>query len=248
MQAASGDVPIYATSARSRSRSARASPKAQAYVNQGMRLAFGFNHAEAQRAFQAAQRARPDCAMCFWGEALVLGPNINAPMGPRRTRPRSPRSRRATELKAKAGARDRALIDALAKRYSADPKADRAALDAAYADAMKDVAARFRPTTRCRRCTPRRRWTRSRGTTGKPAARGPKGRAERDRSRPRDGAQAQSVAPGAIHLYIHAVEASTNPSGRCRTPKRLARAGARRGHSCTCRRTSTTASACTASR
>ena len=47
-----------------------------------MRLTFGFNHAEAARAFRAAQQLDPGCAMCYWGEALVLGPNINAPMFP----------------------------------------------------------------------------------------------------------------------------------------------------------------------
>src|SRR6185369_16437651 len=53
---------------------------AQRYFDQGLRLAYGFNHAEARRAFLTAQKHDPDCAMCAWGEALVLGPNINAPM------------------------------------------------------------------------------------------------------------------------------------------------------------------------
>ena len=55
-------------------------PMAQRYFDQGLRLAYGFNHAEAARAFRAAQKLDPDCAMCALGEALVLGPNINAPM------------------------------------------------------------------------------------------------------------------------------------------------------------------------
>ncbi len=50
---------------------------AQRYFDQGMVLAFGFNHAEAIRSFRAAQKLDPDCAMCFWGEALATGPNIN---------------------------------------------------------------------------------------------------------------------------------------------------------------------------
>ena len=57
-----------------------ASAQAQSYFDQGLRLAFAFNHGEAQRAFRKAQKLDPDCAMCFWGEALVLGPNINLPM------------------------------------------------------------------------------------------------------------------------------------------------------------------------
>ena len=50
---------------------------AQRYFDQGMVLAFGFNHAEAIRSFRAAQKLDADCAMCFWGEALATGPNIN---------------------------------------------------------------------------------------------------------------------------------------------------------------------------
>src|SRR5215469_6665105 len=56
------------------------SAEAQAYFDQGLRLAYAFNHGEAQRAFRKAQKLDPSCAMCFWGEALVLGPNINLPM------------------------------------------------------------------------------------------------------------------------------------------------------------------------
>ena len=55
-------------------------PQAQAYFDQGLRLAYGYNHDEARRAFREAQHRDPDCAMCYWGEALVLGPNINLPM------------------------------------------------------------------------------------------------------------------------------------------------------------------------
>jgi hypothetical protein len=61
--------------------------KAQAYFDQGLILAFGFNHAEAQRAFREAQKLDPACAMCFWGESLVLGPNINVPMMPEANAP-----------------------------------------------------------------------------------------------------------------------------------------------------------------
>ena len=57
-----------------------ASPQAQRYFDQGLRLTYGFNHPEALRAFRAAQRIDPGCALCYWGEAYALGPNINAPM------------------------------------------------------------------------------------------------------------------------------------------------------------------------
>src|SRR5690349_7595570 len=55
-------------------------PRAQAYFDQGVRMLHGFNHGEAARAFRYAQQLDPNCAMCFWGEAFALGPNINAPM------------------------------------------------------------------------------------------------------------------------------------------------------------------------
>ena len=58
------------------------SKEAQQYFDQGLRLAWNFNHAEAQRAFRTAQKLDPYCAMCYWGEAYVLGPNINVPMDP----------------------------------------------------------------------------------------------------------------------------------------------------------------------
>ena len=85
-----------------------------------MRLAYGFNHAEARRAFRAAQQHDPDCAMCFWGEALVLGPNINAPMDAAAVAPAMAAMRKAGQLSAAASEREQALIAALAKRYSAD--------------------------------------------------------------------------------------------------------------------------------
>ena len=117
--------------------------KAQAWFDQGLILAFGFNHAEAQRAFREAQKLDPRCALCFWGESLVLGPNINVPMMPEANPPALAALAKAVELAPTAPSRDRALIEALAKRYSDDPKAERAALDKAYADAMQGVAARF---------------------------------------------------------------------------------------------------------
>ncbi|MBS1178607.1 MAG: hypothetical protein H6R06_3019, partial [Proteobacteria bacterium] len=143
MKAAGGDVPLYKGLGTLVFPITTRDARAQAYFNQGLRLAFAFNHAEAQRAFQAAQKLDPNCAACFWGEALILGPNINVPMMPEANAPALAALDKAVALKAGAGAKERALIEALEKRYSADPKAERAALDAAYADAMKHLAARF---------------------------------------------------------------------------------------------------------
>lgn len=118
-------------------------PRAQAYFNQGLAFAYGFNHSAAISSFRAAQRIDPDCAMCWWGEALAHGPNINAPMDEEGNRRALAAVARAGSLAPKATPTEQALIAAIAKRYSEDPKADRAALDAAYADAMLTAARAF---------------------------------------------------------------------------------------------------------
>src|SRR4029079_6092251 len=74
------------------------SQKAQAYFDQGLIMAFGFNHAEAQRAFREAQKLDPKCAMCFWADALILGPNINVPMMPEAHEPSLAALKKAMEL------------------------------------------------------------------------------------------------------------------------------------------------------
>src|SRR4029078_12736742 len=76
------DVPFWAGLGSHTYKITTSNPLAQKYFDQGLALAYGFNHWEARRAFLAAQKADPNCAMCFWGEALVLGPNINWPMQP----------------------------------------------------------------------------------------------------------------------------------------------------------------------
>jgi hypothetical protein len=115
-------------------------PRAQAYFDQGLRLAFAFNHAEAARSFRAAQQADPACAMCWWGEALVLGPNINAPMFPDAVAPAHAASQKALSLMRNGTDAEQALIGAVARRYAATPPPDRAPLDRAYADAMAAAA------------------------------------------------------------------------------------------------------------
>jgi tetratricopeptide (TPR) repeat protein len=119
------------------------SREAQRYFDQGLILAYGFNHAEAERSFREAARLDPDCAMCYWGIALVLGPNINAPMGAESVPKAYEAIQKALELAPKAGKKERAFIEALAKRYAATPVEDRKALDVAYADAMREVKRRF---------------------------------------------------------------------------------------------------------
>ena len=197
------------------------SRKAQAWFDQGMRLSFAFNHAEAQRALREAQKLDPKCALCFWGEALILGPNINVPMTPEANPPALAALAKAVELATSAPARDRALIDALEKRYSADPNAVRADLDAAYARAMGEVARRYAGDDTVQvlyaealmDTQPWDYWeagdTRTKGNGAAIVA-----TLEAVLKRnPRH--------PGAIHLYIHAVEASTRPERALQYAKNL---------------------------
>jgi tetratricopeptide (TPR) repeat protein len=118
------------------------SPEAQAFISQGLNLSYGFNHAEAGRAFREAARLDPSCAMAYWGQALVLGPNINARMDPKDEPAAHQLIQLAQRAKGQATAREQALVDALAERYSGRPD-DRQARDRAYAAAMKRVADRF---------------------------------------------------------------------------------------------------------
>ena len=90
-------------------------PRAQAFFDQGLKLSYGFNHAEARRAFRMAQKLDPTCAMCFWGEALVLGPNVNVPMMPEAQAPALAALKQAQTLAGGVSAKEQALIAALAK-------------------------------------------------------------------------------------------------------------------------------------
>ena len=116
--------------------------QAQLFMNQGLDLSYAFNHAEAGRAYREAARLDPDLAIAYWGEALALGPNINAPMDPGNEPKALEVIQKAVSLRAKASPREQALIDALTHRYSGRAE-DRKARDVAYADAMRKVHLQF---------------------------------------------------------------------------------------------------------
>src|SRR5438128_2728877 len=116
--------------------------QAQLFMNQGLNLSYAFNHAEAGRAYREAERLDPNLAIAYWGEALALGPNINAPMDPASEPKALEAIQKATALKSKASPREQALIDALTQRYSGRAE-DRRARDVAYADAMRKVHLQF---------------------------------------------------------------------------------------------------------
>jgi tetratricopeptide (TPR) repeat protein len=140
---ASDVMPLYDDLTGPRLTVTTSSEQARRYFNQGLLLTYGFNHAGAVRSFREAQRLDPNCALCWWGEAVALGPNINAAMEKLDRESALAAIDQAKKLKSLASPLEQSLIDAASRRYSRDPKADRAALDAAYADAMLDSAKRY---------------------------------------------------------------------------------------------------------
>jgi tetratricopeptide (TPR) repeat protein len=188
-----------------------ANAAAQSFFDQGLRLAYAFNHNEAQRAFRKAQKLDPECAMCFWGEALVLGPNINLPMQDDAVVPAFAAAEKARMLAPKASEREQALIAALSVRYARDARADRVPLDTAYALAMEKVSAQFPEDNEVAvlfaesvmNLSPWDYWQ-------------PGGQSPHPQSGPIVPTLERVLArdpdhPGAIHYYIHAVEASDRP-------------------------------------
>ena len=203
--------------------------EAQRFFDQGLSLSFAFNHDEALRAFQRAAELDHGLAMAWWGQALVLGPNINLPMDDARGRRAVELAQKARELAKQAPENERAYIEALVKRYSSDSKADRAALDRAYADAMRDVMKRYPDdldaatlfAEAAMDITPWSYWTRD----GKP-----------NPGTEEIVAVLQSVLrrspghAGACHLLIHAVEASRHPELALGAARQLETVAPNAGH------------------
>jgi tetratricopeptide (TPR) repeat protein len=120
-----------------------ASPEAQRYFDQGLALIYGFNHDAAIRSFDYALTLDPTCAMCAWGKATALGPNINLPLGPAAAEDAYEAGQQALALSKHATPVERELIAAVAARYTPTYSADRAALDLQYANAMREVRKHF---------------------------------------------------------------------------------------------------------
>ncbi len=205
------------------------SAEAQRYFDQGLRLTYGFNHDEAVRSFERAVQIDADCAMCHWGVAYALGPNINLPMDAA-VEPRAlEASRQAVRLKGAATAGERALIEAMAVRYAEPAGASRAERDTAYANAMRGVAQRYPADVDAQvlfadammNLRPWNQWTRD----GRPQP----GTTELV------GVLAQAIArqpkhAGACHFFIHAVEASQTPERALPCAERLPRLMPGAGH------------------
>ena len=222
---AGASVPLYANLGTLHRSVASKSPRARKYFDQGLRLAYAFNAAEAIASFTEATRLDPGCAMCYWGIAYALGPNVNVPMEASSAEP-------AYRLSTGETPRNRALMQATAKRYAPDPApspSDRAPLDSAYATALQQVAAQYPAdpdvaalyAESIMLLSPWNYWTRD--------------------LEPRPGTAelvsllARTVKtypdhPGVCHLYIHAVEASTDPGRALPCAERLAELMPGAGH------------------
>jgi tetratricopeptide (TPR) repeat protein len=187
------------------------SPDAQKYFDQGLRLAANFNHAEARRSFRRAQSLDPDCAMCFLGEALILGPNINVPMDPAANAPAIAALSKAQTLSSGATEKERGLMGAVAKRYSDDPSADRNVLNAAFADATAALSDKYPDDLEIAALAAEAGMDTQPWDYWQPGGKEPKGRTADIQRRLENILAKKPDHPMAIHLYIHLVEASDRP-------------------------------------
>ena len=197
------------------------SGEAQRWFDQGLVLAFAFNHDEAIRSFREAARLDPDCAMAWWGIALANGPHINFPMmSPEHSQTAWDAIEHARGVASRASPVERELIEALSARYVQNPPESRAALDAAYADAMRrvwrahpddaDIGSLFAEAALD--LHPWDLWTldgQPKAWTGEIAA-------------ALEAVLARTpLHPGANHLYIHVVEASPDAARALASADRL---------------------------
>ena len=208
---------------------------AQRYFNQGMVLAFAFNHAESIRSFRAAQTLDPSCAMCFWGEALATGPNINVTSKGKVIMSAAERVAafaalaEAVALKPNASVREQAYIDALAQRYNGDPETPRRPLDLAWAQAMGELATQYPEDMTAAaiyaealmNTMPWNYW--SDDGIAKPETSAVIESLDRVLAKEPD-------HPLALHLYIHALEASNDPGRAEAAADRLANLVPGAGH------------------
>ena len=212
-----------------------ADPDAQRYFDQGMVLAFGFNHAESIRSFRAAQTLDPTCAMCFWGEALATGPNINvtsngkAIMAPAERASARAAIDQALALMDGVTPKEQDWIRALDQRYDGQADTPRDPLDRAWANALADMASRYPDDT-----TVASVYAEALMNTMPWDYWGPDGEAKPDTQAVIASLEAVMDAdpdhPLALHLYIHALEASSNAAKAEPAADRLANLVPGSGH------------------
>jgi len=195
---------------------------AQQYFDQGLRLTYAFNHDEAIKSFKEGLKHDSTCAMCYWGIAYALGPNINLPMDTSAVGPAWEAVQQALKYSAGVTARERAYIEALAQRYSPDRSANRAALDSAWVRAIglvsyaypRDDDAATLHAEALMDLRPWNYWTNG-GRPKAPSTLEQLRVAEKVVKRNPD-------HPGACHYYIHAIEASNHAHKALPCAERLA--------------------------
>ncbi len=183
----------------------------QKWFDQGLMLTYGFNHDAAERSFLKATELDPDCAMCWWGSALVLGPHVNAAMNPANNANAWARLQKAQALSSKTTPREQAFIKALSARYAENPPENRKALDIAYAKATGIMAKEFpedpdAATFHAEALMDLQPWDYY------DAKFRPKGNTKEIVSTLEWVMKQFPDHAGALHLYVHAVEASADPA------------------------------------
>ena len=195
-------------------------PGVQRWFDQGLALAYGFNHDAAERAFLKATELDPRCAMCWWGAALVLGPHVNAAMDPADSADAWTRLQRAVALAPSASAREQAFITALSARYAEQPPENRRPLDEAYAAATRVMVAQ-RPDDPDAAVLHAEALMDLQPWDYYDAALRPKGHTAEVVERLESVMARHPEHAGALHLYVHAVEASATPERGAAAADRL---------------------------
>ena len=195
-------------------------PGVQRWFDQGLALTYGFNHDAAERAFLKATELDPQCAMCWWGAALVLGPHVNAAMDPADNADAWTRLQRAIALAPTASAREQAFITALSARYAGQPPADRRPLDEAYAAATRAMLAQ-RPDDPDAAVFHAEALMDLQPWDYYDQALRPKGHTAEVVARLESVMARYPEHAGALHLYVHAVEASAHPERGAAAADRL---------------------------
>ena len=195
--------------------------EAQKYFDQGLVLTFGFNHAEAIRAFEKAHELDPRSPMPLWGKALALGPNYNIDIDPAREKLAHETIQKAMELAANGTERERAYVEAMAVRYSGEDSPDLKKLAGDYAKAMDELSRRYpddldAATLHAESLMNLRPWQLW-SLDHEPAENTLEIVKILESVLARDPSH-----PGANHLYIHAVEASAHPEWALPSAERLA--------------------------
>jgi tetratricopeptide (TPR) repeat protein len=204
-------------------------PQAQQFFDQGLRFIYAFNHDEAVRSFQHAAELDPTLAMAYWGVAEAVGPNYNDPADPDRYKRAHEAVQRAVDLASSASPSEQAYIQALANRYPADPASDLKKAADDYRDAMRQLVSEFPDDLDAAtlfaeagmNLHPWGLWH----TDGTPEA-----GTEEIVSTLESVIKRDPNHLGAIHYYIHAVEASSSPERALAGANKLAALAPGAGH------------------